>query len=137
MNKHLIRSSLCAAVLLGAALAQAPARVGAQSPTAAATPAASSAAVKPAVRATGKKAGTPPAATAMDLKTPPLSHIYPREQLQYILAADSVDVDSADEVSVKGAKYLMPVPMSQLQAIPWALMHPTQAWRVFMPVEAP
>jgi hypothetical protein len=31
----------------------------------------------------------------------------------------------------------MPVPRSQFQAIPWALMHPTQAWRVFTPVEGP
>ena len=36
-----------------------------------------------------------------------------------------------------GKKYLMPVPKSQFQAIPWAVMHPTQAWRVFTPIEGP
>jgi hypothetical protein len=73
----------------------------------------------------------------MDLQAPPLSHIYPRQQLQYILAIDNSEVDDAQEVSVKGEKYLMPVPKSQFQAIPWALMHPTQAWRVLTPIEEP
>ena len=135
MNTATIRSPLCAAVLLSAALAQAPGWVQAQSQSPA-TPAASSAPAKAAAHVAGKKAATPPA-QRMDLKAPPLSHIYPREQLQYILAVDNNDADSAQEVSVKGEKYLMPVPNSQLQAIPWALMHPTEAWRVFTPIESP
>jgi hypothetical protein len=137
MDKHPIRLPLCVAVLLGAALAQAPVLVQAQGQTPGAAPAAASAPAKPAAPATGKKAGTRPAPSTLDLKAPPLSHLYPREQLQYILAADSTDADEGQEVSVKGEKYLMPVPTSQFQAIPWALLHPTQAWRVFTPIEAP
>jgi hypothetical protein len=136
MIKHVIRSP-CAAVLLTAVLAQAPALVRAQSqaPTPSASPAASSAPAKAATHA--PKPANPAQRTTMDLQAPPLSHIYPRQQLQYILAIDASDSDDAEEVSVKGEKYLMPVPNGQFQAIPWALMHPTQAWRVFTPVEPP
>jgi hypothetical protein len=134
-----IHSPLCAAVLLTAALAQAPALVQAQTPAATATAstarAASSAPAKVAAHAAPKPLA--PQRATLDLQAPPLSHIYPREQLQYIMAIDSADADDAQEVNVKGEKYLMPVPRSQFQAIPWALMHPTQAWRVFTPIEAP
>jgi len=137
MIKHAIRSPLCAAVLLTAVLT--PALVRAQSPaptpTPSASPAASSAATKAATHA--PKQASPAPRSTMDLQAPPLSHIYPRQQLQYILAIDNSEVDDAQEVSVKGEKYLMPVPKSQFQAIPWALMHPTQAWRVFTPIEEP
>ena len=138
MTPHPIHSSVCAAVLLSAVLAQAPAHAQAQTP---ATPAAStaraasSAPAKVAAHAAPKT--TAPQRSTLDLQAPPLSHIYPREQLQYIMAIDSADADDAQEVNVKGEKYLMPVPRSQFQAIPWALMHPTQAWRVFTPVEGP
>jgi hypothetical protein len=132
MTLHLIRSPLCAAVLLSA-LVSAPALVQAESPTPGASSGASSAPAKAASHAP-KKAD---AAHTLDLQTPPLNHLYARQQLQYILAVDNSDVDDAQEVSVKGEKYLMPVPTSQFQAIPWALMHPSQAWRVFTPIEAP
>jgi hypothetical protein len=136
MTKHLIRSPLCAAVLLTVALTQAPALVQAQSQTPSASPAAASAPAKVTPHA-ARKASPVPHST-LDLQAPPLSHIYSRGQLQYILAVDSSDSDDdAQEVSVKGEKYLMPVPKSQFQAIPWALMHPTEAWRVFTPIEAP
>jgi hypothetical protein len=139
MTPHLNHSPLCVAVLLTAALAQAPALVQAQTPAtpvASAAPSASSAPAKMAAHAAPKTAAAPQRST-LDLQAPPLSHIYPREQLQYIMAIDSTEADDAQEVNVKGEKYLMPVPRSQFQAIPWALMHPTQAWRVFTPVEGP
>ena len=135
MTQPLTRSSLCAAVLLTAALVQVPALVLAQTPTPSASPAAASAPVT-AVPHAARKASPAPHAT-LDLQAPPLSHIYPRGQLQYILAVDNSDADDAQEVNVQGAKYLMPVPKSQFQAIPWALMHPSQAWRVFMPIDEP
>ena len=127
MNSRPARLILCTAVLLGAA---GPTLVQAQTPNAA--PASSA----PAHAAAHPKKAPAAAATKMDLKAPPLSHIYPRTQLQYILAMDSSDSD-VQEVSVKSEKYLMPVPNSQLQAIPWAFMHPADAWRVLTPIEAP
>ena len=135
MIKHAIRSPLCAAVLLTAVLAPALVRAQSPAPTPSASPAASSAATKAVPHAA--KQASPAQRSTLDLQAPPLSHIYPRQQLQYILAIDNSEVDDAQEVSVKGAKYLMPVPKSQFQAIPWALMHPTEAWRVFTPVEQP
>ncbi len=134
MHTHLNRSPLCAVVLLCAALS--PALAEAQTRTPSASTTVSSAPAKAATQATGPKAGSA-RPSALDLTAPPLSRIYGREQLQYILAADSTDTEEAQEVNVKGEKYLMPVPTSQLWAIPWALMHPSQAWRVFMPIEAP
>jgi hypothetical protein len=134
MHTHLNRSPLCAAVLLCAALSPALAEAQSQTPSASTT--VSSAPAKAATQATGPKAGSA-RPSALDLTAPPLNRIYGREQLQYILAADSTDTEEAQEVNVKGEKYLMPVPTSQLWAIPWALMHPSQAWRVFMPIEAP
>lgn len=73
----------------------------------------------------------------LDLHTPPLNHIYPSSELRYILAADDSSTDSASEVSVKSERYVVRVPGApgnQLQALPWAVLHPTQAWRIFTPL---
>ena len=122
------------AVVASAVLAPVPAQAQTQTQTPSAAPAASSAPAKPAAHAGRKPASAHQG--AMDLHAPPLGHIYPRSELQYILA-DTSDPDSAEEVSVKGAKAVVPVPLGQLQAIPWAILHPTQAWRVFTPLEQP
>jgi hypothetical protein len=75
----------------------------------------------------------------LDLHAPPLTHIMPSSQLRYIMANDDADADSPAEVSVKGTKAVVVpgAPGNQLQAIPWAIFHPTQAWRIFMPLEQP
>lgn len=123
------------AVVAMTALAQLPARAQSQNVTPGVAPAVSSAPARPVAH--GSRKVSPMPRSALDLHAPPLSHIYPRSELQYILAVDGSDADSAQEVSVKGAKYRTPVPMGQLQAIPWAILHPTQAWRVFTPLEQP
>jgi hypothetical protein len=77
---------------------------------------------------------------SLDLHAPPLNHVLPSSQLRYIMANDDdADADSTAEVSVKGTKtVLVPgAPGNQLQAIPWAIFHPTQAWRIFTPLEQP
>jgi len=117
------------AVLLTAALAQA------QTPA----PSAASASSAPATAHAARRAA-PTTAAPLDLHAPPLSHIYSSSELRYILAPDETADDSATEVSVKGTRYSTPVPGApgnQLQAIPWALLHPTQAWRIFTPLETP
>ena len=135
MARHFIPSPLSVAILMTSALmpalvlAQSQAPAPSAAPTAAATPPKTASHV-------AKKAATAQR-TPLDLHAPPLSHIYPRGQLQYIMAVDANDSDDAEEVSVKGSKYLVPVPKSQFQAIPWALLHPTEAWRVFTPIESP
>ena len=83
-----------------------------------------------------KKPGSA-ARAPLDLHAPPLSHIYPSAELRYILAADESSADSDAEVSVKSSTAAVRVPGApgnQLQAIPWAIVHPTQAWRIFTPL---
>jgi hypothetical protein len=74
---------------------------------------------------------------ALDLKAPPLNHVMPRAELRYILANEDADAELPTEVSVKGTKIVVVPggPGNQLQAIPWAILHPTQAWRIFTPLE--
>jgi hypothetical protein len=121
------------AVLATAALSEASAQTAA--PTASSAPAA--------VRAVAGVPAKKPGAVArgsLDLHTPPLNHIYPSSELRYILATDDSGTDTATEVSVKSAKYGVRVPGTpgnQLQAVPWAIVHPTQAWRIFTPLEEP
>ena len=72
----------------------------------------------------------------LDLHTPPLDHIMPSSELRYIMANDD-EADLPSEVSVKGTKTVVVpgAPGNQLQAIPWAIFHPTQAWRILTPLE--
>jgi hypothetical protein len=82
----------------------------------------------------------PAPAAALDLSAPPLSHIYPSKDLQFIMAYDPYSDDAPGEVSVKGSKQVVVVPGgpgNQFVAIPWALLHPTQAWRILTPIVQP
>jgi hypothetical protein len=38
------------------------------------------------------------------------------------------------EVTVEGPRPRAPVPEGAFRAVPWALTHPSQAWRIFAPV---
>jgi hypothetical protein len=38
------------------------------------------------------------------------------------------------EVTVEGPRSQLPVPDGAFRAVPWALTHPSQAWRIFAPV---
>jgi hypothetical protein len=124
------------AVLAMATLAMSQAQ--AQSPAQVTSSAPAAAAAKPAVPS-GKRAGAPAAHEPLDLHAPPLNHIMPSAELRYIMANDDSDADLPTEVSVKGTKTVVVpgAPGNQLQAIPWALVHPTQAWRIFTPLQQP
>ncbi len=101
------------------------------------TPAAAQSAVTTASSAPVAMHTKAKARAPLDLHTPPLNHIYPSSELRYILATDESSNDSATEVSVKSDRYVVRVPGApgnQLQALPWALVHPTQAWRIFTPL---
>jgi hypothetical protein len=75
-------------------------------------------------------------ARRLDLSTPALSRVYSRSELRYILAQPDPDEEDVEGVSVQGEHYVV-VPMGQFRAIPWALTHPTEAWRIFAPVVQP
>ncbi|MGC1459317.1 MAG: hypothetical protein WA825_13670 [Steroidobacteraceae bacterium] len=131
-----IRSSLPTAHLIGitVALWAAASLAHAQAPSSAT----SSAPRAMPTRAHGAKASRP-VAQPLDLKAPPLNRIFSRKEMRYMLAYDPDD-SSATEVSVKGSRPAIIVPVTpgnQLLAVPWALLHPTQAWRVFTPIEQP
>jgi hypothetical protein len=120
------------AVLAMATLGLAHAQSQSAAPVTSSAPAAaaSAKAVHP-----GKSSGTAAHGT-LDLHTPPLEHIMPSADLRYIMANDD-DADLPGEVSVKGNKTVVVpgAPGNQLQAIPWAIFHPTQAWRILTPLE--
>jgi hypothetical protein len=96
-------------------------------------------ATAPAKAVSARKSTATAARGTLDLHAPPLNHIMPSAELRYIMANDDSDADSATEVSVKGTKTVVVpgAPGNQLQAIPWAIMHPTQAWRIFTPLAQP
>jgi hypothetical protein len=96
------------------------------------------AAAKSAVRS-GKRASAAAAHEPLDLHAPALNRIMPSAELRYIMANEDADADLPAEVSVKGTKIVVVpgAPGNQLQAIPWALVHPTQAWRIFTPLQQP
>ena len=130
-----IRSSRTTAHLIGITVALWAAASLAQAQSASST---SSAPRAMPTRAHGAKASRP-AAQPMDLKAPPLNRIFSQKEMRYMLAYDPDDMSDA-EVSVKGSKAAINVPVTpgnQLLAFPWALLHPTQAWRVLTPIEQP
>jgi hypothetical protein len=54
------------------------------------------------------------------------------EQVQSMLADN--DELPGDSIDIQGDRVTSDVPVGQLRAVPWAIMHPLQAWRVLTPV---
>jgi hypothetical protein len=83
-------------------------------------------------------ANTAPAAPAkrLDLKPPDITELYTSEQLQTML--DRMDAQHLEGVEVEGER--IPAPKFTPEIWPgiaapfWALLHPTQAWRIFGPI---
>jgi hypothetical protein len=46
----------------------------------------------------------------------------------------AADEAQTAEVTVEGPRPQVPVPDGAFRAVPWALTHPSQAWRIFAPV---
>ena len=74
----------------------------------------------------------PHAPQRLDLSAPPLNHVLSARELR-AMETDDASADES-EVEVDAGHYHAPVPNGFLHALPWAVMHPTQAWRVFTPV---
>lgn len=80
----------------------------------------------------------PPAAPAksLDLRTPDITKLYSRKQLEQLIA--KMEAQTLEEVEVEGAR--VPAPTFTPRVWPaiaapfWALLHPTQAWRIFAPI---
>ncbi len=69
----------------------------------------------------------------LDLSPPPLNHVFTREQIQ-ALTTDSDDDTPTEDVMIRKPIYQAPVPEGQFVALPWALMHPLEAWKIIMPI---
>lgn len=67
---------------------------------------------------------------SLDLKAPDVRLVVPAIQLQ--APDETVDIEE-QQVQVQGTRPEVYVP-GGIVSLPWAVMHPTQAWRIFMPV---
>jgi hypothetical protein len=85
--------------------------------------------------AAADNAGTLPA-KPLDLRPPDITKLLTSEQLAQLL--EKLDDENIEEVEVEGAKVTSPTFTPRVWpaiAAPfWALLHPTQAWRIFAPM---
>lgn len=74
--------------------------------------------------------------TPLDLRPPDITKLITREQLAQLL--EKLDDENIEEVEVEGAKLppttFTPRVWPSIAAPFWALLHPTQAWRIFAPI---
>ena len=82
------------------------------------------------------EAGTPPP-KQLDLRPPNIAELYTYQQLQRLIA--KMEADNIEEIEVEGAR-MHPPTFNTPQVWPaiaapfWAMLHPTQAWRIFAPI---
>jgi hypothetical protein len=69
----------------------------------------------------------------MDLRAPDINRIFPKSELQQKLPEPGEEHENQESVQVAGTRELSPVSVG-LMSIPWAIRHPTQAWRIFTPI---
>ncbi len=131
-------SMVVVAVLAGwsaGTLAQEAAQPAAAAPAAkAATRARTVPATKPGA---AKKAPALKSAAAnqpLDLNAPPIKHVLTPEQVQSFLAEADENAPPPEDVTVDQPHYAEPVPAGAFAALPWALLHPLEAWRIFAPI---
>jgi hypothetical protein len=139
-----------AVVALGCAAWSHAARADDAPPKAAAAADSSASAAKPA--ATAQAAATAAQATTtaaqvttaaqksaagqrpLDLTAPPVDRVLTPEQVRSFVTEPQDEGATPDDVTVESPHYLEPVPNGAFSALPWALMHPLQAWRIFAPI---
>jgi hypothetical protein len=74
--------------------------------------------------------GTKP---ALDLDPPPIELVFTPQQIED-LTAEHQDEPMLEDVTVTKPVYEAPIPVGTFRALPWALMHPLQAWKILMPI---
>jgi hypothetical protein len=80
-------------------------------------------------------AATPSVSAPLDLKAPPVEHVLSSTEVRSLLdAPDADDAQAPEDVRVESEHYRAPVPYGFFRAVPWAIMHPLQAWRIFTPI---
>lgn len=82
-----------------------------------------------------EKAANPPP-KPLDLRAPAISKLYTHRQLERLIA--KMEADYIEKIEVEGAR--IPPPEFTPRVSPgifapfWALLHPTQAWRILAPI---
>ena len=81
---------------------------------------------------------TPPSddaskAAPLDLKAPDIHRIVSEVQLREPLDEPQETIIEQEQVQVQGSRPEIDLPIG-IASLPWAVMHPTQAWRIFLPV---
>ena len=82
------------------------------------------------------EAATPPAPKVLDLRPPNITELYTHQQLARLIA--KMEAENIEEIEVEGAR--VPAPTFTPRVWPaiaapfWAMLHPTQAWRIFAPI---
>ena len=75
-------------------------------------------------------------ATRLDLRVPKITEVYTEQQIAIFLARTRAD--DLDEVEVEGRREprhpVTPNVWGGIAAPLWAVLHPTQAWRIFAPL---
>jgi hypothetical protein len=74
-----------------------------------------------------------PNSATLDLRAPAITRVFSEAELQQKLEEPEEQIHEQATVQVQGERQITPVSVG-LMAIPWAIVHPTQAWRIFMPV---
>lgn len=82
------------------------------------------------------EAETPPP-KLLDLRPPDITELYSQQQLQQLIA--KMEAENIEEIEVEGARppgpaYNTPRVWPAIAAPFWALLHPTQAWRILAPI---
>jgi hypothetical protein len=70
---------------------------------------------------------------SLDLRAPEIRRIVSQEELQRPLEDEYEVQVQQEQVQVEGMRPEIYVP-GGLASLPWAVMNPTQAWRIFLPV---
>ena len=72
-------------------------------------------------------------AAPLDLKAPEIHRVISEVQLREPLEEPQEAIEEQEQVQVQGSRPEIDLPIG-IASLPWAVMHPTQAWRIFLPV---
>jgi hypothetical protein len=75
----------------------------------------------------------PAKAAPLDLKAPEIHRVISEVQLREPLDEPQEVLEEQEQVQVQGSRPEIDLPIG-IASLPWAVMHPTQAWRIFLPV---
>jgi len=70
--------------------------------------------------------------SSLDLRAPDIRTLVPEVRLREPLEDPEEALQEQEQVQVQGTRPEVYVP-GGLMSLPWAVMHPTQAWRIFLP----